>query len=85
MQNDPRERIVKENTKGTVGTPVSVSEDPDTDPDTVTDDRRDDTVTYSLGGPDGALFKISQATGQISVGSASLDFEATKNTYEVTS
>ena len=77
-QNDPRERRVKENTSGFVGTAVTAEDD-----DTAGD--RTDTVTYSLGGPDGDLFEINQRSGQISVGAGTkLDFEAEKNTYEVT-
>ena len=82
-QNDPRERRVKENTGAgmNVGTPVTATDD-DT---TTTGTPRTDTITYSIGGPDGDLFEINQSNGQISVGKGTkLDYEATKNTYEVT-
>ena len=83
-QNDPRERKVKEGLSGPVDTAVTATDD-DTDDDTVSTDRRDDTVTHSLGGPDGDLFEIDQRSGQISVGAGTkLDFEAEKNTYQVT-
>ena len=80
-QNDPRERKVKENTSGFVGTAVTAS-DGDT---TTTAPARADTVTHSIGGPDGDLFEINQRSGQISVGAGTkLNYEAEKNTYEVT-
>ena len=82
-QNDPRERKVKENTSGFVGTAV-MADDPDTTAADVTP-ARIDTETHSLGGPDAALFEIDQRSGQISVGAGTkLNFEAEKNTYQVT-
>ena len=48
------------------------------DPDT------GDTLTYSLSGTDASSFTIDSGTGQISVATGTvLDYEATKNTYQV--
>ena len=48
-------------------------------------DREDDSLTYSLSGPDSALFAIDEGTGQLRVGSGTmLDYEADDNVYEVT-
>ena len=45
--------------------------------------RGPDTLTYTLGGPDAALFKIDSGTGQITVGAATiLDYE-TRTSYAV--
>ena len=45
-------------------------------------DGDNDTLTYTLGGPDASSFSIDSSTGQLST-SAALDFE-TKNSYSVT-
>ena len=71
----PLSREVPENSAGgtAVGAPVTA-----TDPDT------GDTLTYSLSGTDASSFTIDSGTGQISVATGTdLDYEATKNTYEV--
>ena len=52
-----------------IGTAVSATDDDD------------DTLTYTLGGPDAGSFSIDSGTGQLST-SADLDFE-TKNSYSV--
>ena len=68
------ERMVPENTAAgeNVGAPVTAM------------DADNDTLTYTLGGTDGASFAIDGATGQITVGAGTvLDYE-TKATYSVT-
>ena len=53
-------------------------------PVAATDANTGDTLTYSLGGTDGAAFDIDTSTGQLRVGvSTTLDYE-TKSTYSVT-
>ena len=58
-QNDPRERKVKENTSGFVGTAVMAADDDTTT--TAGVPARTDTVTHSIGGPDGDLFEVNQS------------------------
>ena len=63
-------RSVMENTPagGIVGDPVEAADD--------------DTLTYTLGGPDAALFEIDKGTGQIVVGAGTtLDFESENTEY----
>ena len=65
-------RTVAENTVGmtNIGTPIAAT------------DADEDTLTFSLSGPDAAAFGIDTATGQLKTG-ASLDYE-NKSTYTVT-
>ena len=50
------------------------------DPVVATDDDEGGTWTYTLGGPDAALFDIDSATGQITVGAGTmLDYEDPNN------
>ena len=67
-------RSVAENAaEGTdVGTPIAAS------------DADNNTLTYTLGGADAALFTIDETTGQIKVGAGTtLDYESGENTYIV--
>ena len=66
------QRTVAENTaKGVdIGDPITAT------------DADNDTLTYTLGGPDAKSFEIDNTTGQLKT-SANLDYE-TKNTYTVT-
>ena len=72
--SDTIDRSVPENSPaGTgVGEPVAAA------------DADNDTLTYSISGPDAGLFGIGSASGQITVGAwAALDYE-TRSTYAVT-
>ncbi|MCY4527616.1 MAG: fibronectin type III domain-containing protein, partial [Chloroflexi bacterium] len=79
---DPATREVPENTPPgvNIGPPVFA-----TDPDETGDEAMEfgNTLTYSLGGTDAALFDIDASTGQL-ITKASLDAEAGTGTYSVT-
>ena len=66
-----QERSVAENATENVGDPVTATD-------------TDDTLTYTLGGADAALFDINRANGQITVGSGTKLDKETQNTYTVT-
>ena len=71
----PLSREIPENSASGAAVGAAVTAD---DPDT------GDTLTYSLSGTDASSFTIDSGTGQISVAAGTvLDYEATKNTYEV--
>ena len=73
-QNQSATREVAENTKASVGNPVT-AEDPDPNADP---------LIYTLSGADAALFSVA-SPGQIKVKSGTkLDYEAAKNVYMVT-
>ena len=61
-------------------------DDPDPDPVMATDPNgADDTLTYTLGGPDKGSFEIVSTTGQVTVGAdTKLDYESNKKSYMVT-
>ena len=73
-QNQTATREVAENTKASVGNPVTAKDpDPNADP-----------LIYTLSGADAALFSVD-SDGQITVKSGTkLDYEAAKNVYMVT-
>ncbi len=70
---DSTTRTVAENTNSGVDIGDAVS---------ATDEDKDDTLTYSLGGTDAASFSIDSSSGQLRT-SAALDYE-TKDSYSVT-
>ena len=77
IQNTTTTRTIEENSDASIafngGGPV-----------TATDPNANDTVSYTLGGPDASSFDIGLRTGQITVGAGTkLDFE-TKTSYMVT-
>ena len=67
-----QERSVAEDATENVGDPVTAT------------DATDDTLTYTLGGADAALFDIDRASGQITVGSGTKLDKETQDTYTVT-
>ena len=71
-QLDQERSVAEDATAGNVGGPVTAT------------DATDDTLTYTLGGADAALFDINRASGQITVGSGTKLDKETQETYTVT-